>query len=125
MPDGTENHSFIGTWMCKFYRWSANEIQPPGPHFPLTFELGPGEQGSGNALGGFFPTPDRSKNAILAGTLSNNGRVWTGTFDGLESGTMTFVLSEGGDTFYGAWVSGDQDGPPQPWWGTRVTFEFH
>jgi len=112
------HRSFVGTWMCKFYRWSASEIQPPGPPFPLTFE-----HESGNTLNGFFPTPEREKNAILTGTLSHNRRVWTGTFEGLESGTMVFVLSEDGQTFYGAWVPDKKEGPPQPWWGTRTTYE--
>jgi hypothetical protein len=118
MANWVEHKSFVGTWMCNFYRWSVDEIQPPGSPFPLTFE-----HESAYTLTGFFPTPDRSKNAILKGTLSNNGRVWTGTFEGLEEGTIVFVLSEGGDAFYGAWVSDKKEGPPQPWWGARTTYE--
>jgi hypothetical protein len=119
MAYGAEHRSFVGTWMCQFYRWSAREIQPPGPPFPLTFEHAPGEHEFGNTLSGFFPTPQREKNAILKGTLSHERRVWTGTFEGLESGTVVFVLAEDGKSFHGAWVSDKKEGPPQPWWGTR------
>jgi len=118
MADGTGTISFLGTWMCQFYRWPTDTIEPPGPPFPLTIEQGPG-----NTLTGFFPTPERGKNAIMKGTTTRNGRVWTGTFEGLEKGTIVFVLSEGGNTFYGAWVPDEKEGPPQPWWGTRATSE--
>src|SRR5262245_4031579 len=71
--------SFIGTWMCKFYRWEVDQIQPPGSPFPLTIEVDPNTE---NGLTGFFPTPDRGKNATMTGTTSNNGKVWVGSFSG-------------------------------------------
>jgi hypothetical protein len=103
---------FVGTWTCQFYTWDTDTIAPVPP-FPLTIT-----QDSEDALDGTYPLPHHA-DAVMYGPLTNEGRVWAGTFKGILEGTFLFILSDDKKTFYGAWVLGDQEGPPQPWWGTR------
>lgn len=103
---------FVGTWTSEFYDWKRNEILPPG-RFPLIVT-----QESPETLDGSFPLPGHD--AKLWGHLSHEGRLWCGTFRGILQGTFVFILDQDEQSFHGAWVLDDAEGPPQPWWGVRA-----
>ena len=102
---------FVGTWICQYYDWTKNEILPP-PSFPLTIT-----QETVETLDGTYPLPGHD--AKMWGYLSLEGKLWAGTFKGIQEGTFVFILDNSKQSFHGAWVDDDADGPPQPWWGVR------
>ena len=103
---------FVGKWLCQFYTWDDNSIGPTPP-FPMTVT-----QESAETLDGTYPLPGHD--AKMHGHLSHDGRLWVGTFIGKLQGTFLFIISENNrNVFHGAWVLGDKEGPPQPWWGYR------
>jgi hypothetical protein len=102
---------FVGTWICQYYDWTENQILPP-PKFPLTIT-----QETEETLDGTYPLPGHD--AKMWGYLSHGGRLWAGTYKGIQQGTFVFILDDNGQSFHGAWVDDEAEGPPQPWWGTR------
>jgi len=105
------NAGFVGTWLCQYYDAGLGVVVPTPP-FPMTIT-----QECAHILNGSYPIPGGQ--ATLRGNLTNDGRVWSGTFKGLIGGTFAFVLSEKQDSFHGAWIQGGMGGPPQPEWGYR------
>jgi hypothetical protein len=103
---------FVGTWLCQFYTWDNDTIAPV-PHFPLTIK-----QDKEGSLDGTYPLENHA-DAVMWGPLTNDGRVWVGTFKGILEGTFVFVLSDDSNSFHGAWVLDKREGPPQPWWGYK------
>lgn len=102
---------FVGTWICQYYDWKENQILPP-PKFPLTIT-----QETEDTLDGTYPLPGHD--AKMWGYLSHGGRLWAGSFRGILQGTFVFILDDDKQSFHGAWVLDEAEGPPQPWWGVR------
>src|SRR5829696_1746048 len=71
---------FIGTWICQYYDWTDNQILPP-PKFPLTIT-----QETAETLDGTYPLPGHD--AKMWGYLSHKGRLWSGTYKGIQQGTF-------------------------------------
>lgn len=105
------NSDFVGTWICQYYDWTKNQILPP-PSFPLTIT-----QETAETLDGTYPLP--GPDAKMWGYLSHEGRLWAGSYKGIQEGTFVFIMDNSKQSFHGAWVDDEADGPPQPWWGTR------
>lgn len=111
---------FVGTWLCRYYNALDNPftgpdaIFPPGP-FPMTMT-----QDENGIVSGSFPNPPSPNPAFMLGKLSNDGRVWRGVYSGITTGRIVFLMSDDEQHLHGAWTPGDQDGPPQPWYGVRI-----
>ena len=109
-PQGTSG--FVGVWLCQSY--SRDNLMAPPPRVLVTIS-----QESSQILNAHYPDPPSPRGGTMQGSLSNDGRVWRGTYSGTTSGRILFVLSEGKNTMYGAWTPNDADGPPRPWYGVR------
>ena len=107
--------SFIGTWNTKRYR--AND-----PSFHEDIQIAITEDSDPAFLDGAYPMP--GPNARMFGQIGPNGNTWSATFDegdNTHTGQAMFVLSDDGNTMYGAWTGTIIGTGTHPWFGVRVS----